>query len=147
MKILALNWNDLKNPFGGGAEVHLEELLRRLVSYGHEVDLFCSGFENCKQEEVIEGVRIIRRGNRYNFNLIAPSHLKKLVKKVAEDGRVAIRKIRRDANDEFKNMESDGDITEDDLIHSQKEVQEATDEFIEKINTALEQKEKEIMEV
>lgn len=73
--------------------------------------------------------------------------LVKLVKKVAEDGRVAIRNIRRDANDEFKNMESEGDITEDDLIHSQKEVQDVTDEFIEKINSALEQKEKEIMEV
>ena len=73
--------------------------------------------------------------------------LVKLVKKVAEDGRVAIRNIRRDANDEFKKMESDGDITEDDLINSQKEVQDATDEFIEKINSALEQKEKEIMEV
>ena len=36
MKILALNWNDLQNPFGGGAEVHLEELLRRLVQYGHD---------------------------------------------------------------------------------------------------------------
>jgi len=73
--------------------------------------------------------------------------LVKLVKKVAEDGRVAIRNIRRDANDEFKKMESDGDITEDDLIHSQKEVQEVTDEFINKINGALDQKEKEIMEV
>ncbi len=80
MKILALNWNDLQNPYGGGAEVHLEELLRRLVQYGHEVTLFCSGFENCLPEETIEGVKIIRRGNRYNFNLIAPSHLKKLVK-------------------------------------------------------------------
>lgn len=73
--------------------------------------------------------------------------LVKLVKKVAEDGRVAIRNIRRDANDEFKKMESEGDITEDDLIHSQKEVQDVTDGFIEKINSALEQKEKEIMEV
>lgn len=81
MKILALNWNDLQNPYGGGAEVHLEELLRRLVQYGHEVTLFCSGFDNCVPEETIEGVKIIRRGNRYNFNLIAPSHLKKLVKK------------------------------------------------------------------
>ena len=73
--------------------------------------------------------------------------LVKLVKKVAEDGRIAIRNIRRDANDEFKKMESDGDLTEDDLIHSQKDVQDVTDEFINKINIALEQKEKEIMEV
>lgn len=80
MKILALNWNDLKNPYGGGAEVHLEELLRRLVIYGHEVTLFCSGFSGCRDEETIEGVRIIRRGNRYNFNLIAPFHLRRLVR-------------------------------------------------------------------
>ncbi|MDF1544339.1 MAG: glycosyltransferase family 4 protein [bacterium] len=82
MKILALNWNDLKNPYAGGAEVHLEELLRRLVSFGHEVTLFCSGWSGCKKEETIDGVRIIRRGNRYNFNLIAPLHLRK----IARDG-------------------------------------------------------------
>jgi glycosyltransferase involved in cell wall biosynthesis len=80
MKILALNWNDLKNPFAGGAEVHLEELLRRLVGFGHEVTLFCSGFDGCLPEETVEGVKIIRRGNRYIFNLIAPWHLKKIVK-------------------------------------------------------------------
>lgn len=80
MRILALNWNDLKNPFAGGAEVHLEELLRRLVRYGHEVTLFCSGYKKCLLEETIEGVRIVRRGSRYNFNLIAPFHLPKLVR-------------------------------------------------------------------
>ena len=73
--------------------------------------------------------------------------LVKLVKKIAEDGRVAIRNIRREINDEFKKLESEGKITEDDLISSQKEVQEITDEFIEKINDSLAQKEKEIMEV
>jgi len=73
--------------------------------------------------------------------------LVKLVKKVAEDGRVAIRNIRRDANEEFKKMESDSDITKDDLLQSQKEVQEVTDDFTNKINSALDQKEKEIMEV
>ncbi len=80
MNILALNWNDLTNPYAGGAEVHLEELLRRLVSYGHSVTLFCSGYPHCKPEETIEGIRIIRRGNRYNFNLIAPGHLKRLAR-------------------------------------------------------------------
>ncbi|MEA2030345.1 MAG: glycosyltransferase family 4 protein [candidate division Zixibacteria bacterium] len=85
MKILALNWNDLKNPYGGGAEVHLEELLRRLVTYGHEVTLFCSGFRNCKPEETIEGIKIIRRGNRFNFNLVAPFHLRRLVKENSFD--------------------------------------------------------------
>lgn len=73
--------------------------------------------------------------------------LVKLVKKIAEDGRVAVRNIRREINDEFKKLESDSKITEDDLISSQKEVQEMTDEFIEKINNSLDHKEKEIMEV
>ena len=81
MKILALNWNDLKNPFAGGAEVHLEELLRRLVMYGHDVTLFCSGFPGGVAEETVEGVRIIRRGSRLNFNLVAPFHLRKLVQR------------------------------------------------------------------
>jgi ribosome recycling factor len=73
--------------------------------------------------------------------------LVKVVRKIAEDGRVAIRNIRRDANDRFKKMESDGDVTKDDLIKLEKEVQELTDGFIDKINNSLQQKENEIMEV
>lgn len=80
MRILALNWNDLENPYSGGAEVHLEELLRRLVRMGHEVTLMCSGWKGCEPEEVIEGIRIIRRGFRYDFNLIVPFHLRRLLK-------------------------------------------------------------------
>jgi glycosyltransferase involved in cell wall biosynthesis len=80
MRILALNWNDLKNPYSGGAEVHLEELLRRLVRMGHEVTLLCSGWSGCEPEEVIEGIRVVRRGFRYNFNLIVPIHLRRLLR-------------------------------------------------------------------
>ncbi|SYZ73529.1 conserved hypothetical protein [Candidatus Zixiibacteriota bacterium] len=80
MNILALNWQDLTNPQAGGAEVHLEELLRRLVKKGHRVTLFCSSFPGAAPEEVIQGVRIIRRGSRFNFNLVAPWHLRRLVR-------------------------------------------------------------------
>ncbi|MDD3776323.1 MAG: ribosome recycling factor [Actinomycetota bacterium] len=73
--------------------------------------------------------------------------LVKLVKKIAEDGRIAVRNIRRDLNDGLKKMETDGDITEDDHTRMQKEAQELTDTYIEKINEALSNKEKEIMEV
>ncbi len=73
--------------------------------------------------------------------------LTRLVKRIAEDGRIAIRNIRREINDEFKKLESEGEITEDDLINYQKNVQEITDEFIDRINISLSQKEKEIMEV
>ena len=80
MNLLVVNWNDLKNPFAGGAEVHLEELLRRLVKRGHRATLFCSGWSGCTPEETIEGVRIVRRGNRYTFNWIAPLHLPRLAR-------------------------------------------------------------------
>lgn len=79
MRILAVNWNDLTNPHAGGAEVHLEELLRRLVGYGHEVTLFCSGWSGCSPEETDHGIKIIRRGSRQTFNLIAPFHLRRIV--------------------------------------------------------------------
>jgi glycosyltransferase involved in cell wall biosynthesis len=81
MNILALNWQDLKNPLSGGAEVHLEELLRRLVKMGHTVTLFCSNYEGGLPEETVAGVRIIRRGSRFNFNFVAPFHLRKLAKR------------------------------------------------------------------
>ncbi|MGM0364970.1 MAG: ribosome recycling factor [Actinomycetota bacterium] len=73
--------------------------------------------------------------------------LVRVIKKIAEEGRISVRNVRRDLNEELKKMETDGDITEDDHIHMQKEAQELTDEFIEKINSALSNKEKEIMEV
>jgi glycosyltransferase involved in cell wall biosynthesis len=81
MNILALNWNDLKNPYAGGAEVHLEELLRRLVTYGHTVTLVCSGWPGCAEEETVEGIRIIRRGRRHYFNLVVPFLLRDLARR------------------------------------------------------------------
>lgn len=80
MNLLVVNWNDLKNPFAGGAEVHLEELLRRLVQYGHRATLLCSGFPGGAGEETVEGVRIVRRGNRYTFNLHVPFALRRLAR-------------------------------------------------------------------
>ncbi|MDW7650607.1 MAG: ribosome recycling factor [Bacillota bacterium] len=73
--------------------------------------------------------------------------LVKVSKKKAEEGRVAIRNIRRDANDELKKKEKAGEITEDELHKSQDEVQKLTDKFIEEADQVLAAKEKEIMEV
>ena len=69
----------------GGAEVHLEELLRRIAAKGHAVTLLCSGFAGGLSEEIVDGIRIVRAGNRYNFNLIAPFHLRRLVKRERYD--------------------------------------------------------------
>ena len=68
MKILIFNWQDIKNPQGGGAEVHLHQIFSRLVKMGHDVTLYCSSFSKAPREEVIDGLRLIREGGRYTFN-------------------------------------------------------------------------------
>ena len=68
MKILVVNWQDIKNPMSGGAEVHLHEVFSRIARMGHDVTLFCSSFPNSLPEEIINGVRVIRKGGRYLFN-------------------------------------------------------------------------------
>ncbi len=73
--------------------------------------------------------------------------LVKLIKKIAEDGRIAIRNIRRDINEELKKLEANKEITKDDLESYFKKTQDLTDKYIEKINELLVSKEKEIMEV
>lgn len=71
----------------------------------------------------------------------------KVAKGIAEQSRVAIRNIRRDGNDELKKQEKAGDISEDDLKRGEDKIQSLTDSFIEQINSALEAKEKEILEI
>lgn len=73
--------------------------------------------------------------------------LTKLVKKGAEDAKVAVRAIRRDAMEAFKKLEKDGEITEDDRSKAEKKMQDETDAAIKGIDALAAQKEKEIMEV
>jgi ribosome recycling factor len=73
--------------------------------------------------------------------------LDKVVKKLAEDGRVAIRNERRHGIDQAKKLQKEGKITEDDLKHAEKEVQNKTDEYIKEIDAVLAHKEKEILAV
>lgn len=73
--------------------------------------------------------------------------LVKLVKKYAEEGKVAVRNIRRDINDDLKKLQKDGELTEDDLRRSTEDVQKLTDKHIADIDQIAINKEKEIMEV
>lgn len=73
--------------------------------------------------------------------------LVKVAKNIAEQSRVAIRNIRRDANDELKKMEKSSDITEDEAKRGEDEIQKLTDTYVKEINALLEEKEKEIMEI
>lgn len=73
--------------------------------------------------------------------------LAKQVKREAEDAKVAVRNVRRDANDELKKLEKAGEITEDELRSYGEDVQKLTDEFIAKVDEAAKEKEQEILAV
>lgn len=70
--------------------------------------------------------------------------LAKMVKQMAEDGRVSLRTIRRDANEAIKKLENDKAISEDERFKNQDRIQKITDKYIEKIDLVLKEKEKEL---
>jgi ribosome recycling factor len=73
--------------------------------------------------------------------------LVKIVKKMAEEGKVKLRNSRRDANEELKALKKNNKMAEDELFAAQEEVQKLTDRYIEKTEKILLVKEKEIMEI
>ncbi|HNQ17751.1 MAG TPA: ribosome recycling factor [Smithellaceae bacterium] len=73
--------------------------------------------------------------------------LVKLVKKMAEEGKIKLRNARRDANDELRNLKKSNEMSEDELFVAQEEVQKLTDKNIEKVDKIAIGKEKEIMEL
>jgi ribosome recycling factor len=73
--------------------------------------------------------------------------LVKVVKKKAEEARVAIRNIRRENMDKVKTMQKNSEITEDDLKRAQNEIQKITDEFIEKVDKLAKAKEEDVLQV
>jgi|Deesub1362B_J571_1020462.scaffolds.fasta_scaffold00502_9 glycosyltransferase involved in cell wall biosynthesis len=77
MKILWYNWRDIKNPEAGGAEVYTHEIARRLVERGYSVTLFTAEFNRCRREEIVDGIRIIRRGGKYSVYRKAREYWKK----------------------------------------------------------------------
>jgi glycosyltransferase involved in cell wall biosynthesis len=73
VRILLLNWRDTQSPRAGGAEYLTHEVSRRLVSAGHEVTWFTSHPEGTSAVEVIDGVRVVRRGSELTTRLAAPA--------------------------------------------------------------------------
>lgn len=74
-------------------------------------------------------------------------NLVKSVKKCGEDAKVAIRSIRRDANDKIKNLKKNSEISEDESKKAEDQIQKETDKFIKLIDKSIEEKEKSIMSV
>ena len=77
MKILVLNWLDRENPQSGGAEVHLHEIFRRLVEWGHSVTLLCSAWPGCERRATLDGIDVHRVGGRYTLSLAAPIYFRR----------------------------------------------------------------------
>lgn len=73
--------------------------------------------------------------------------LVKFIRKRGEESKVAVRNLRREANDKLKSAEKDGLISEDERFSSQDEVQKMTDDYVKEIDEILNAKEKEVMEV
>jgi len=73
--------------------------------------------------------------------------LVKVVRKMAEEGKVAIRSLRREANEKLKKLENEGSISEDDEKKTEDRIQKITDKYIEMVDNILKIKEEEIMQV
>ena len=73
MRLLILNWRDIRSPRAGGAELLTHEVAKRLVSRGHEVTWFTARPTGLPGEEVVDGVRIVRRGSEATTRFHAPA--------------------------------------------------------------------------
>jgi ribosome recycling factor len=87
---------------------------------------------------------------RLAFPQLTEERRKELIKVVhqrSEDGRVAIRNVRRHAKEELERLKKDGEISEDDLVRAEKELQKTTDKYVAEVDEMLRHKEQELMEV
>ncbi len=85
MRILVLNWRDLRHPEGGGAEVHFFEIFKRLAAKGHEIVLLTTRTANMSKTDEYDGIKILRWGSTYFFNWEAPGLIKRVLKEFKAD--------------------------------------------------------------
>jgi glycosyltransferase involved in cell wall biosynthesis len=85
VKILIANWQDLRNPHAGGAEIHLFELFSRIAAHGHRVRLVCSGFDGGAPIEMVDGIDVHRHGGRHSFALVGRRAIRRAVRAFAPD--------------------------------------------------------------
>lgn len=81
MKILVINWRDIKNPLAGGAEVYFHEIFKRIAAMGNTVHLLCVKFPNALEFETIDNIQIRRIGGANTFNFAVYRRLKEIVEK------------------------------------------------------------------
>lgn len=86
MRVLIFNWRDLRHDWAGGGEVYVHELAKRWVKAGHKVTLFCGqNFGTpLPEQEMIDGVKIIRRGGRFSLYVWAFWYYMRKLRKVVD---------------------------------------------------------------
>ena len=85
LRILVINWQDIRNPLSGGAEVHFHEIFSRVAAMGHSVTLLCSAFAGAAAEEQVDNIRVVRCGLRNLFNFVVPAAYRRLRRAEAFD--------------------------------------------------------------
>jgi glycosyltransferase involved in cell wall biosynthesis len=78
VRILILNWRDVRSPKAGGAEILTHEIARRLIQRGHQVTWFTSRPPSLPREEEIDGIRVVRRGSELTTRFYAPKFARRL---------------------------------------------------------------------
>lgn len=79
MNILLVNWQDVRNPRAGGAEIHLFEVFSRLAARGHRVRLVCSSWVGGEAHELVQGIDVHRAGGRHSFALRARGMVRRML--------------------------------------------------------------------
>ena len=85
MKILILNWRDIRHPRAGGAEMRLHQIYAPLTQQGHEVVLYSCAFPGCAKTENVDGIEVRRLGNDLTFAPLCTLNLKRWAKKHRAD--------------------------------------------------------------
>ena len=85
LHLLAVNWRDIANPEAGGAEVHLHEILARMVKRGHAATLVATGYPGSAPEAMVDGIRVLRAGSWWNANFVLPRLAARALRERAAD--------------------------------------------------------------
>jgi cellulose synthase/poly-beta-1,6-N-acetylglucosamine synthase-like glycosyltransferase/glycosyltransferase involved in cell wall biosynthesis/O-antigen/teichoic acid export membrane protein len=65
LRILIMNWYDVKHSWAGGAELYIHAIAKRLVAEGHQVTFFCGNDHKLSRQETVDGIKIIRHGGQF----------------------------------------------------------------------------------
>ena len=81
MRLLAVNWRDINDPLGGGAEQHLHHILAGAAAAGWQVELVCSAYPGAPARETLDGVDIHRHGHWAVANYVLPPVVRRLLRR------------------------------------------------------------------